>query len=78
MGALCSNLCILCKDATIHFYIFKYFYVEIKQLEKLTYICVIIIAILVALALAFRSALTGYAGSVMDYVFDEGKVIGQL
>ena len=39
---------------------------------------VIIIAILVALALAFRSALTGYAGSVMDYVFDEGKVIGQL
>ena len=39
---------------------------------------VIIIAILVALALAFRSALTSYAGSVMDYVFDEGKVIGQL
>ena len=39
---------------------------------------VIIIAILVALALVFRSALTGYAGSVMDYVFDEGKVIGQL
>ncbi|MBO4928098.1 MAG: hypothetical protein J5379_07615 [Clostridiales bacterium] len=39
---------------------------------------VIIIAILVALALAFRSALTGYASSVMHYVFDEGKVIGQL
>ena len=39
---------------------------------------VIIIAILVALALAFRSALTGYASSVMDYVFDEGKVIGQI
>ena len=39
---------------------------------------VIIIAILVALALTFRSALTGYADSVMNYVFDEGKVIGQL
>jgi hypothetical protein len=39
---------------------------------------VIIIAILVALALAFRNALTGYASSVMDYVFDEGKVVGQI
>ena len=39
---------------------------------------VIIIAILVALALTFRSALTSYAESVMDYVFDEGKVIGQI
>ena len=78
MGALCSNLCILCKDATIHFYIFKYFYVEMKQLEKLTYVIVIIIAILVALALAFRTALAKYSSSVMDYVFDEGKVIGQI
>lgn len=78
MGALCSNLCILCKDATIHFYIFKYFYVEMKQLEKFTYVRVIIIAILVALALTFRQALTNYAQSVMDYVFDEGKVIGQI
>ncbi len=39
---------------------------------------VIIIAILVALALTFRQALTNYAQSVMDYVFDEGKVIGQI
>ena len=39
---------------------------------------VIIIAILVALALTFRSALTGYADSVMNYVFDEGKVIGKI
>lgn len=39
---------------------------------------VIIIAILVALALTFRSALTGYAGSVMNHVFDEGKLISQL
>ena len=39
---------------------------------------VIIIAILVALALTFRSALTGYAGSVMTHVFDEGKLISQL
>ena len=39
---------------------------------------VIIIAILVALALTFRSALTSSAESVMDYVFDEGKVIGQI
>ncbi len=39
---------------------------------------VIIIAILVALALAFRTALAKYSSSVMDYVFDEGKVIGQI
>ena len=39
---------------------------------------VIIIAILVALALTFRQALTNYAQSVMDYAFDEGKVIGQI
>lgn len=39
---------------------------------------VIIIAILVALALTFRSTLTSYAQSIMDYVFDEGKVIGQI
>ena len=39
---------------------------------------VIIIAILVALALTFRHALTQHAQSVMDYVFDEGKVIGQI
>ena len=36
------------------------------------------IAILVALVLTFLSALTSYAKSVMDYVFDEGKVIGQI
>ncbi|NLW89243.1 MAG: hypothetical protein GXY43_05935 [Clostridiaceae bacterium] len=39
---------------------------------------VIIIAILVALALVFRGALTGYADSIMDYVFDDGNVIGAL
>jgi hypothetical protein len=39
---------------------------------------VIIIAILVALALVFRSALTGYADEIMDFVFDEGNVIGAL
>lgn len=35
---------------------------------------VIIIAVLVALALIFREALTGYARNVMDFVFDEGRV----
>ncbi|MDD3960010.1 MAG: hypothetical protein GX099_02155 [Clostridiaceae bacterium] len=39
---------------------------------------VIIIAILVALALVFRGALTHYANNIMDYVFDEGNVIGAL
>lgn len=39
---------------------------------------VIIIAILVALALIFRTALMGYAGKIMDYVFDDGNVIGKL
>jgi len=39
---------------------------------------VIIIAILVALALIFRTALMGYAGNIMDYVFDDGNVVGKL
>ena len=39
---------------------------------------VIIIAILVALALIFRTALMGYAGNIMNYVFDDGNVVGQL
>lgn len=39
---------------------------------------VIIIAILVALALIFRAALTQYASNIMDYVFDDGNVIGKL
>ena len=63
---------------SIHFYISNGIYVDKKEYKKLTYQSVIIIAILVALALAFRSALTGYAESVMHYVFDEGKVIGQI
>ncbi len=37
---------------------------------------VIIIAVLVALALVFREGLTRYAGNVMQYVFDEGRVTG--
>ena len=39
---------------------------------------VIIIAILVALALIFRTALMGYAGKIMNYVFDDGNVVGKL
>lgn len=39
---------------------------------------VIIIAILVALALVFRGALTSYADKIMDFVFDDGNVIGAL
>ncbi|HOO61030.1 MAG TPA: Flp1 family type IVb pilin [Bacillota bacterium] len=39
---------------------------------------VIIIAILVSLALIFRTALTGYANSIMDYVFNDENVIGSL
>lgn len=39
---------------------------------------VIIIAILVALALVFRAALTSYADNIMDFVFDDGNVIGAL
>lgn len=35
---------------------------------------VIIIAVLVSLALIFRGAITGYAESVMNFVFDEGRV----
>ena len=35
---------------------------------------VIIIAVLVALALIFRTALTGYADKVMDFVFDDEKI----
>ncbi|MBR3533581.1 MAG: hypothetical protein IKN80_06850 [Clostridiales bacterium] len=37
---------------------------------------VIIIAVLVALALLFREGLTRYAGNVMQFVFDEGRVTG--
>ena len=39
---------------------------------------VIIIAILVALALVFRGALTSYADNIMDFVFDDSHVIGAL
>jgi len=39
---------------------------------------VIIIAILVALALIFRTALMAYAGNIMNYVFDDGNVVGKL
>lgn len=39
---------------------------------------VIIIAILVALALVFRGALTSYANNIMDFVFDDANVIGSL
>lgn len=35
---------------------------------------VIIVAVLVALALIFRGAITSYARSVMDFVFDEGRI----
>ncbi|MBP5492848.1 MAG: hypothetical protein J6Y08_08395 [Clostridiales bacterium] len=49
-----------------------------KRLGMGTVEVVLIIAILVALALTFRSALTRYANSIMSYVFDDGKVIGQL
>ncbi|MBO4635761.1 MAG: hypothetical protein J5685_01310 [Clostridiales bacterium] len=35
---------------------------------------VIIIAVLVALALVFRQGLSEYAGKVMNYVFDDGRV----
>ena len=37
---------------------------------------VIILAILVALALIFRESLMKYAKHVMDFVFNEQKVIG--
>lgn len=37
---------------------------------------VIIIAVLVALALIFREGLMRYAGNVMQYVFDEGRITG--
>lgn len=39
---------------------------------------VIIIAILVALALIFRAALSGYANRIMNHVFDDSQVIGAL
>lgn len=39
---------------------------------------VIIIAVLVALALIFRTALMGYADGIMNFVFDDGNVIGNL
>ena len=35
---------------------------------------VIIIAVLVALALVFREALTGYAQNVMNFVFNESRI----
>lgn len=39
---------------------------------------VIIIAILVSLALVFREGLTSYAENIMDFVFNDGQVIGSL
>ena len=36
---------------------------------------VIIIAVLVALALVFREGLTSYGKTVMDFCFDDAKVI---
>lgn len=39
---------------------------------------VIIIAILVSLALVFREGLTNYAEKIMDFVFNDGQVIGAL
>ena len=39
---------------------------------------VIIIAILVALALIFRTALMGYAKNIMSFVFNDVNVVGQL
>ncbi len=39
---------------------------------------VIIIAVLVALALVFREGLMGYGAKVMDFVFDESRVIGSF
>ena len=39
---------------------------------------VIIIAILVALALIFRSTLMGFAKNIMDTAFDDQNVINQI
>ena len=39
---------------------------------------VIIIAILVALALIFRTTLMGFARSIMDTAFDDQNVINQI
>lgn len=39
---------------------------------------VIIIAVLVTLALIFRQGLISYGQKVMDYCFDDNKVIGSL
>ena len=39
---------------------------------------VIIIAILVALALIFRTALMGYAEKIMTHVFNDANVVGKL
>ncbi len=39
---------------------------------------VIIIAVLVALALIFRTALMDYADGIMDFVFNDSKVISDI
>ncbi len=39
---------------------------------------VIIIAVLVALALIFRTALKGFTDTVMAYVFDDNRIISAL
>ena len=39
---------------------------------------VIIIAILVTLALIFRSSLMGFAQNIMSKVFDDSNVLGQI
>ncbi len=39
---------------------------------------VIIIAVLVGLALVFKAGLTSYGNSIMNYCFDESRVIGTL
>ena len=39
---------------------------------------VIIIAVLVCLALLFREGLTRFDGEIMDFCFDEGRVLGSF
>lgn len=39
---------------------------------------VIIIAVLVALALVFREGLMSYGSKIMDFVFDENRIIGSF
>ncbi len=39
---------------------------------------VIIIAVLVGLALVFREGLTSYGQKIMEYCFDENRIIGSL